>query len=85
VNHFATPEFWFHYRRLPLEIRELADKNFQLLRADPKHPSLHFKKIGDLWSARVGLHYRSLALDDRDGAHWFWIGSHAEYDQLLHG
>jgi hypothetical protein len=48
VNHFATPEFWLHYRRLPDAIKELADKNFELLRADPKHPSLHFKKIGSL-------------------------------------
>jgi len=85
VNHFATPEFWCHYRRLPRAIRDLADKNFQLLRSDPHHPSLHFKKIGDLWSARVGSHYRALALDDADGVHWFWIGTHAEYDQLLGG
>jgi len=61
----------------------LADKNFLLLAADPKHPSLHFKKIGSLWSARVGQHYRALALNDNDGIHWFWIGTHAEYDQLL--
>ncbi len=83
MKHFATPEFWFHYRCLPQAIRDLADKNFQLLRADPKHPSLHFKKIGSLWSARVGMHYRVLALDEADGVHWFWIGTHAEYDQLL--
>jgi hypothetical protein len=85
VNHFATPEFWFHYRRLPAEVRDLADKNFQLLRADPRHPSLHFKKIGALWSARVGLHFRALALDDAEGIHWFWIGTHADYDKLLDG
>jgi hypothetical protein len=85
VNHFATPEFWFHYRRLPQAIRDLADKNFQLLKADSKHPSLHFKKIGELWSARVGMHYRALALNEADGVHWFWIGTHAEYDQLLGG
>jgi hypothetical protein len=83
VNHFATPEFWYHYRQLPEEIRNLADKNFQMLQADPRHPSLHFKKIGELWSARVGAHYRALALNEADGVHWFWIGTHAEYDQLL--
>ena len=83
MKHFATPEFWFHYRQLPDEIRDLADKNFGLLMADPRHPSLHFKKIGELWTARVGLHYRAVGLDDVDGVHWFWIGTHAEYDQLL--
>ena len=83
MNHFATPEFWFHYRRLPSDVRELADKNFTLLQADPRHPSLRFKRIGGLWSVRVGLHYRALALAEQNGAHWFWIGTHAEYDQLL--
>lgn len=37
LNHFATPEFWFHYRQLPDEIRTLADKNFELLRINPRH------------------------------------------------
>jgi hypothetical protein len=83
VNHYATPEFWFHYRRLPPEVRALADKCFGLLKNDARHPSLRFKKVGDFWSARVGLHYRTLATDRREGVVWFWIGSHAEYDQWL--
>jgi hypothetical protein len=83
VNHFATPDFWFHYRQLPAEIRSLADKNFELLRADLRHPSLHFKKVGELWSVRVGLNHRALALAADDGAHWFWIGTHEEYERLI--
>ncbi len=83
MKHFATPRFWQHYRQLPLEVRNLADKNFELLKANPKHPSLHFKKISNLWSVRVGAHYRALGLDKTDGVVWFWIGSHAEYDKLL--
>jgi len=83
VKHFASPQFWHHYRQLPLEVRKLADKNFKLLKADPKHPSLHFKKIDRLWSVRVGAHYRALALDRSAGVVWFWIGSHADYDKLL--
>ncbi len=31
MNHFALPRFWFHYRQLPQEVQELADKNFALL------------------------------------------------------
>ena len=83
VNHFATPEFWYHYRRLPVEVRELADKNFALLRGDPHHPSLRLRKIGSFWSARVGLRYRALARDRAEGLVWFWIGPHSEYDHLL--
>ena len=45
--------------------------------------SLHLKKIGRFWSARVGAHYRALAVEAPDGLVWFWIGSHADYDRLL--
>jgi hypothetical protein len=83
VRHFATPNFWRTYRRLPADVRALADKNFQLLKADPKHPSLHFKKIDRLWSVRVGARYRALGLDRPEGVVWFWIGTHADYDKLL--
>jgi hypothetical protein len=83
MNHFAPPQFWKHYNLLPLHIRNLADKNFQLLKINPKHPSLHFKQIDKLWSVRVGKQYRALGLDDPKGIIWFWIGTHADYDKLI--
>ena len=85
MNHFASPDFWFHYRQLPPEIRDLADKNFDLLRQNLRHPSLRLKKVGIFHSARVGLHYRVLAKERSEGLVWFWIGHHSEYDQLLGG
>lgn len=83
MKHFATAEFWFYYRQLPPETRELADKNFALLKSDPWHPSLRLKKIGILWSVRVGLRYRALAKERAEGLVWFWIGPHAEYDKFV--
>ncbi|MEX2139774.1 MAG: hypothetical protein WD894_10970 [Pirellulales bacterium] len=83
MNHFATPGFWFHYRRLAPEVRELADKNFALMRNDPRHPSLRFKKISDYWSARVGRRHRALAKEREDGLVWFWIGPHDEYEMFI--
>lgn len=83
VNHLAAPRFWYCYRQLPEQIRRLADSCFALLRGDPRHPSLHFKKVGRFWSARVGLHYRALAVERGNDLVWFWIGSHAEYDRLV--
>jgi len=68
---------------LPQEIRDLADQAYTRLKQDPRHPSLHFKKVGRFWSARVGAHYRTLAVEASDGLVWFWIGSHAGYDRLL--
>jgi hypothetical protein len=81
--HHASPDFWTCYNTLPDSIREQADKAFALLKANPQHPSLHLKKVGRFWSARVGLHYRAVAVDAPDGVLWFWIGTHAEYDKLI--
>lgn len=83
MKHFASPAFWEHYRQLPPEIRDLADKNFELLKEDPNHPSLHFKKVGRYWSARVGRKYRALAVEVPGGVLWFWIGPHKEYEKLI--
>lgn len=83
MKHFTHPHFWEQYHRLPAEVQQLADKNFTLLKSNPQHPSLHFKRVGRFWSARVGLDYRVLAVDGPDGPIWFWIGDHTEYDRLL--
>ncbi|WP_349627457.1 hypothetical protein [Rhodopseudomonas palustris] len=68
---------------MPQPIRALADKNFALLKADVSHPSLHFKKVGNLCSVGGGLGYRALAVPVDEGLLWFWIGSHADYDAML--
>ena len=81
--HRATPRFWTDYENLPEAIRELADKNFKLLKADPRHPSLQFKKIGNFWSARVGIAHRVLAIEDGEDFIWLWIGTHDEYERVI--
>jgi len=83
MNHFTVPSFWKGYASLPPTIQTLADKNFELLKENPKHPSLHFKKIDKYWSVRVGLNYRSLGVEIDEGLLWFWIGNHASYDKLI--
>ncbi|MDQ2730824.1 MAG: hypothetical protein M3Y56_04120 [Armatimonadota bacterium] len=83
MKHNTTPQFWEMYNKLPEPVQRLADKNFKLLQMDPQHPSLHFKKIEGMWSARVGAHYRAVGFDQDGGILWFWIGSHADYDKLL--
>lgn len=83
MKHHANPRFWRCYQGLPKEIRDLADRNYVLLKSDSTHGSLHFKKVGSLWSVRVGLHYRALATEVGSDLVWFWIGSLAEYDTLV--
>jgi len=83
MRHFASRKFWDAYQALPESVRALADKNYALLKIDPRHPSLHLKRVGNYWSVRVGLGYRALAVEVDDGLLWFWIGSHARYDELI--
>ncbi len=86
MKHFALPRFWRHYQALPEQVKRVADRNFKQLKANPYHPSLHFKKVGrrkQLWSVRVGEHYRALGRDKPEGVVWFWIGTHGDYDKLL--
>ena len=61
----------------------MADKNYELLKANPRHPSLNLKKIDELWSVRVGTHYRALGVDVEGGIYWIWIGTHADYDKII--
>ncbi len=66
------------------KVRVLADKNFELLKADARHGSLHLKKIAaDVYSVRVGLEYRALAFDRGTHLTWFWIGPHDEYERVI--
>jgi len=83
LNHFASPEFWRHHSSLPEPTRDLADKCFQILKADPRHSSIRLKKVGSVWSARVGLHYRALGEDHPDGILWYWIGAQDAYDRKI--
>lgn len=83
MNHHATTDFWNCYHQLPKEVQRVADAKYDLLRANSGHPSLHFKRVGRLWSVRVGIGYRALAVESDDGPVWFWIGPHAEYDQII--
>ena len=81
--HRTTARFWKCFDKLPIPIKNVARQNFELLKSNPRHPSLHFKKIGNFWSARVGLNHRALAVEDGNDFIWVWIGTHDEYDRMV--
>ena len=88
MRHRASADFWDDYWRLPPGIRARADKQFALLKANPRHPSLQFKKLvnrggEEIWSARVTLKYRALAVKLPTEYVWFWIGEHKLYDAII--
>ena len=81
--HRTTSRFWKHFENLPTPVQEVAEKNFELLRTNPTHPSLHFKRVGKLWSVRAGSNHRALAIEDGDDYIWVWIGVHDEYERII--
>ena len=65
---------------LPIEIQQEAKRAYRLFRANPAHPSLHFKKVegeSDIYPARIGRDYRALAVMKGNRVVWYWIGGHS--------
>ena len=83
--HRTTERFWKCFSNLSEPVQKIAKKNFEILRINPTHPSLYFKRVGNFHSVRIGLNYRALAVKDNEDFIWVWIGSHDDYDQLLKG
>lgn len=46
--HYTSRRFWECYDKLPEAVQRVADQCYELLKADPTHPSLHFKKVGNI-------------------------------------
>jgi hypothetical protein len=86
VKSSVTKAFRKRLDELPTSAKEQAARAYALWRADPYHPSLQFKLVSQLqpiYSARVGIGHRALGLREADQMYWFWIGTHAEYDEQL--
>jgi hypothetical protein len=80
----VDPAFWRRFNDLPSQVQQLARNSFKLWHYDPFYPSLHFKKLKvDLWSVRIGNHYRATGYFlSSDTFVWIWIGTHEEYNKL---
>jgi hypothetical protein len=86
IQSRTTRRFWRLFSDLPAEVQQEARRAYQLFQTNPAHPALRFKKLegeNDIYSARIGLGYRALAVMKKDRVVWYWIGSHAEYDRLV--
>jgi hypothetical protein len=83
---YASEKFWESYDALPEDIRQLADKAYELFKDNPQHASLHFKKVGKrqpIYSVRITDNYRSLGYIKDNSVYWFWIGNHASYERMI--
>ena len=86
IQSRTSREFREAFASPPIDIQSQARRAYKLFRMDPRHPSLRFKKVDvetNVYSVRIGLGYRALGVMEGPLVVWFWIGSHAECDQLL--
>ncbi len=82
----TTRRFWRLFCALPDDIQRDAKRAYRLFQSNPAHPGLQFKKLegeDHIYSARIGLEYRALAVMKKDRIVCYWIGSHSEYDRLI--
>jgi hypothetical protein len=71
---------------LPQSIQHKTREAYARWSANPAHPSLRFKKIHDtlpIFSVRIDRDWRAVGILENDEVVWFWIGSHADYDDLV--
>ena len=86
IQSQTTRRFWRLFSDLRLDAQQDAKRAYRLFQDNPAHPGLQFKKLegqDNVYSARIGLEYRALAIMKKDRLVWYWIGSHPEYDRLV--
>ena len=82
MTSHALPSFWKCYHQLPKHVQRVADKNFELFKANPRHPSLGLSKKGAVYTVEIGRSYRAIARKRDGDFYWFWIGTHEEYNNF---
>ena len=82
----STRQFRRLFSDLPSGVQRDATRAYRLFQSNPAHPGLQFKKLegeDNIYSVRIGLEYRALAVMKKDRIVWYWIGSHSGYDRLV--
>lgn len=82
----TTRRFRDGFRELPEHVQRAARRAYARFAQYPEYPSLQFKQVHatrPIYSARISLGYRALGVINGDDIIWFWVGTHADYDQLL--
>jgi hypothetical protein len=82
----TTRRFREAFSRLPEPAKDRAREAYRQFAEDPNHPGLRFKRVHPtepIYSVRITRGYRALGVREEDAIVWFWIGSHADYDDLI--
>lgn len=76
---FFTKSFIRDHQDLPESLRQTVDKKLRLFLANPRHPSLHIKKMHDpreIWEGRITAGYRFTFQTDGDRIMLRRLGTH---------
>ena len=76
---FRTERFKKDFKHLPTDIQEKLPTVLERFVANPRHPSLHVKKmegVHDVWELRVTDHYRVTFQFVQEGVLLRRIGTH---------
>jgi hypothetical protein len=86
VKSRLHPRFRRDFARLPRDIQARARDAYRRFQADATHPGLQFKRLNTslpLWSVRVTESYRAVGVRRADEIVRFFVGTHAQYDQMF--
>jgi hypothetical protein len=86
VKSRTTAQFRYLFANLPQQVQQQAREAYKQFKQDPWHPGLRFKQVHPrepIYSARVSKNYRAVGVRNESGIVWYWIGTHADYDNLL--
>lgn len=88
IKSKRTKNFRQLFKKLPENIKDNAQKQYELFQNDPSHPSLRTKPIGStrnkkfkIYEVSIGVGYRATYFLDGNVYIWFWIGTHNSFDK----
>jgi hypothetical protein len=86
VRSHKNERFDRAFEKLPESVKRQAREAYRAFKQNPRHPGLHFKQVPPtepIFSVRITDDYRALGRRDGEDIIWFWIGPHAEYENLI--
>ncbi len=84
MKYKMTPEFREDYAALPEAIKAKVKRAFELFQQDPRHPSLHTKKIRGtegIFEGRIDRQYRFTFHYEGDAVFFRKVGPHHIIDE----
>ena len=84
MHSVTTIRFRLAYAKLPKRIQDATKQACKQWLKGKAYSGLHIKLLrNNIYSTGISMQYRALAVKQADTYIWYWIGAHADCDQLL--